>query len=231
VVRRGRKPIQQSIVLLPGLEAVRSSKADRSCRREGQKATLDDLEHQDQVGLPAAEVGCCLEYLLDDRNRHGQCRCEEEATGHSNTVPLEIEDSYGYHHGVGPPYEKDEIRNRSDRPDEKMNGPEPSPYNGSSGSKKAIKPAQRARRAISRCGFVLGVVCMSRMLLRSEAVGKAAETVRADQLPSSGHDSYRRLLGAKRDIARVCDGGNQLEESTAASHSPIHRGRSERRPS
>src|SRR4029453_16035984 len=29
----------------------------------------------------------------------------------------------------------------------------------------------------------------------------------------------------------IRDGGNQLEESTAVSHSPIHRGRSERRPS
>jgi hypothetical protein len=102
-----RTQADPTIVLLPGLEAVSRSNADRSCRREGQKATLDDLEHQDQVDLPAAEVGCCLEYLLDDRNRHGQCRCEEEAAGHSNTVPLEVEDSYGYHHGVGPPYEKE----------------------------------------------------------------------------------------------------------------------------
>jgi hypothetical protein len=57
-----------------------------------------------------------------------------------------------------------------------MNGPEPSPYSGSSGSKKAINPAPIARRAMSPCGFVLGVVCMSRMLLLSIAVGKAAES-------------------------------------------------------
>jgi hypothetical protein len=50
-----------------------------------------------------------------------------------------------------------------------MNNPEPSPYNGSSGSKKAMKPAPTARRPISRCGF-LGVVCMSLMLLLSLAV-------------------------------------------------------------
>ena len=51
------------------------------------------------------------------------------------------------------------------------------------------------------------------MLLLSLAVGKAAETVRAAQLRSRGHDSYRRLLGAKREITRVHDGGNQPEES------------------
>jgi hypothetical protein len=66
-----RTQADSTIVLLPGPEVVSRSNADRSCRREGQKATLDDLEHQDQVGLPAAEVGCCLEYLLDNRNRHG----------------------------------------------------------------------------------------------------------------------------------------------------------------
>jgi hypothetical protein len=51
------------------LEGVSRPSANRSYRREGQEATLDDLEHQDQVGLPAAEVGCCLEYLLDDRKK------------------------------------------------------------------------------------------------------------------------------------------------------------------
>ena len=54
-------------------------------------------------------------------------------------------------------------------PCEKMNSPEPSPDSGSSGIKKAIKAAPRARRAISRCCFVLGVVCTSRMLLASAA--------------------------------------------------------------
>ena len=53
--------LNPTIVLLPGLEVVSRSKADRSCRREGQKAALDDLERQDQVRLPAAEVGSCLE--------------------------------------------------------------------------------------------------------------------------------------------------------------------------
>jgi hypothetical protein len=47
--------IEGGLVLV--LEAVRCSSADRPYRRQSQKATLDDLEHQDQVGLPATEVG------------------------------------------------------------------------------------------------------------------------------------------------------------------------------
>jgi hypothetical protein len=57
---------------------------------------------------------------------------------------------------------RNEIRYRSGNGDEKMNGPDPSPYNGSNGSKKAINPAPMARRPMSRFGFVLGVVGMSR---------------------------------------------------------------------
>jgi hypothetical protein len=53
---------------------------------------------------------------------------------------------------------RNEIRYRTGNADEKMNGPEPSPYNGSNGSKKAINPAPIARRPISRRGSVLGVV-------------------------------------------------------------------------
>jgi hypothetical protein len=78
----------RQIALVVFLEVVIGSSANRSYRREGQEAALDDLQYQDQVGLPSAEVGCCLEYLLDNRNRHGQCHSEEEAAGHSDTVPL-----------------------------------------------------------------------------------------------------------------------------------------------
>jgi hypothetical protein len=64
------------------------------------------------------------------------------------------------------------------------------------------------------------------MLLRSEAVGKAAETVRAAQIPSEGTTLIDASSARSGTLRGVHDGGNQLEESTAASHSPINGGRS-----
>jgi hypothetical protein len=121
------------------LEAVSRPRATRSYRREGQEATLDDFEHQDQVGLPAAEVGAvwstCSIIAIATVIAAARKRPPATPTRSRLRIPTATTTALVHH------TRRNEIRYRSGNADEKMNG-EASPYSGSHGNTTAIRAAK-----------------------------------------------------------------------------------------